>query len=414
MKMIKTSLLTGIYTILKFSASFISNKVIALYIGPSGIAILGNVQNYITLVYLFCGDVFKSAIVKYIAEDKFENIKFIKSSLLTSIILNCITIIVTLLFSKDISLLLTGSEKYGHFLVLASCLTPFVILSIIIASYLNGIHNIKEFISLNLILNLIALMFTVSLTISYGLSGAILAILTNQSLIFIYIFIFKKNYITILTNAIRQKAEKENYIKLFQFSSITLVAIVCSTLSLFLIRALAIEYSSIKMAGEWQAAWVISQLVLTLLTISLNTYFLPKISSISNRRELIKEINIGMRIFVPFVAIICILMYFLRNYIVLLLYSKDFVNTESFFLFLLIGVIFKTVSWFYGITFVAKAKVKITTLTEILFSILWYLSSWFFIEKYNLIGLTYSYAITSFLHMSIMYLLYQNENKRTS
>lgn len=411
--MIKTSLLTGGYTLLKFLASFISNKVIAIYIGPSGVAILGNIQNYITLIYLFCGDMFKSAIIKYIAEDKTENIKIIKSAIISSAILNGITFTLVFIFSKNISVLLTGSENYSQHFIIASLLTPFTILSIIIISYLNGIRNIKKFIILNIVSSLIALIFTVVLTIKNGLSGAILAILTNQFLIFIYILAFNREYIYVIVNSIKKNVTKQNYITLFQFSSITLIAISCSALSLFLIRALAIEYSSIREAGEWQAAWTISQLILTLLTISLNTYFLPKISSIKNRVDLNKEINTGIIIFIPFVIFSCILLYIFKEYIVIILYSKDFVSTDSFFLFLLVGVIFKSISWFYGITFVAKAKIKITILTEFIFALFWYLTSWLFIFKYNLIGLTYSYATTSFIHMVIMFFLYKQENNKT-
>ncbi|EJQ0210281.1 O-antigen translocase [Escherichia coli] len=413
MKMIKTSLLTGGYTLLKFLASFISNKVIAIYIGPSGVAILGNIQNYITLIYLFCGDLFKSAIIKYTAEDSVENIRIIKSAIISSAILNGIMITLVLIFSKDISILLTGSENYSQHFIIASFLTPFTILSIMIISYLNGIQNIKKFIILNIASSLIALIFTVFLTVNNGLSGAILAILTNQFLIFLYILAFNREYIYIIISSIKKNVTKESYIRLFQFSSITLIAILCSTLSLFLIRALAIEYSSITEAGEWQAAWTISQLILTLLTISLNTYFLPKISSIKNRNELIKEINTGIIIFIPFVILSCLLLYLFKEYIVIILYSKDFINTGSFFLFLLVGVIFKSISWFYGITFVAKAKIKITILTEFIFALFWYLTSWLFIVKYNLIGLTYSYATTSFLHMIVMFFLYKQENNKT-
>ncbi len=56
MTLIKTSILTAISTIIKVISSFIINKIISLYIGPSGLALIGNLQNLISslLVLLKC------------------------------------------------------------------------------------------------------------------------------------------------------------------------------------------------------------------------------------------------------------------------------------------------------------------------------------------------------------------------
>lgn len=209
----------------------------------------------------------------------------------------------------------------------------------------------------------------------------------------------------------KTKTSIKTYKKPFTFSFITFIAIICSTSCIFFIRELTIYYTSINIAGEWQSAWTICQLILTLLTISLNTYFLPKISSLKIRDDLNKEIYKGIKIFIPLTLISCFFLYILRENIIILLYTKEFLPAKELFPFLLVGIFFKSVSWFYGISFVAKAKVKITVFSEIFISILWCLTSWFLIAKYSVVGLTYSYAITSFIHMLIMYLLYIRENR---
>ncbi|SQI43142.1 O-antigen translocase [Providencia alcalifaciens] len=411
MKMLETSLLTGIYTILKMSISFISNKIIAIYVGPAGIAILGNIQNYITLVYLISGDVLKSAITKYTAEDKTKSREYIKSAIYISFMLNTIIINFIIFFSNEISEFLTKSTEFSLYLAASSITIPLAIIPVIILSYLNGIQKINLFIKYNFISSLLGLFSTIFLTINYGLIGAIISVLTNQSLILFYILIENRKHLYSVLSILKTKTSIKTYKKLFTFSFITFIAIICSTSCIFFIRELTIYYTSINIAGEWQSAWTICQLILTLLTISLNTYFLPKISSLKIRDDLNKEIYKGIKIFIPLTLIACFFLYILRENIIILLYTKEFLPAKELFPFLLVGIFFKSVSWFYGISFVAKAKVKITVFSEIFISILWCLTSWFLIAKYSVVGLTYSYAITSFIHMLIMYLLYIRENR---
>ena len=50
MNFLKTSLLSGISTIVKMLSSLVVNKIIAIYIGPSGIALIGQFQNFMGII----------------------------------------------------------------------------------------------------------------------------------------------------------------------------------------------------------------------------------------------------------------------------------------------------------------------------------------------------------------------------
>lgn len=56
MTLIKTSVLSAIATIIQVISGFIVTKVIAVYVGPAGLAIIGQLQNFINLVLLASGD----------------------------------------------------------------------------------------------------------------------------------------------------------------------------------------------------------------------------------------------------------------------------------------------------------------------------------------------------------------------
>ena len=68
MTLIKTSVLTGISTVIKLVSAFVINKVIAIYIGPSGLAIVGQLQSFTSIITTFSNGAISSGIVKYTAE----------------------------------------------------------------------------------------------------------------------------------------------------------------------------------------------------------------------------------------------------------------------------------------------------------------------------------------------------------
>ncbi|HDS3482807.1 TPA: O-antigen flippase, partial [Escherichia coli] len=49
-KFLQVTILSAIYTFIKMIAGFIIGKVVAIYTGPSGVAMLGQVQSLITIV----------------------------------------------------------------------------------------------------------------------------------------------------------------------------------------------------------------------------------------------------------------------------------------------------------------------------------------------------------------------------
>jgi polysaccharide transporter, PST family len=66
--LIKTSILTAISTIAKVISGFVINKVIALYVGPSGLAVVGQLQNFMSIITTFSNGAITNGIVKYTAE----------------------------------------------------------------------------------------------------------------------------------------------------------------------------------------------------------------------------------------------------------------------------------------------------------------------------------------------------------
>ena len=173
------------------------------------------------------------------------------------------------------------------------------------------------------------------------------------------------------------------------------------------IRDYISETISLVSAGYWQGVWTLSQVSLTLITTSLATYFLPTLSAMQEKGEITKELQNAISIIVPIAIIISLSIYFLRDFIIQALYTEEFIPMRELFLWQMIGNVIKVCGWLFGYTLVAKAMVNYTVTSEIVFAIIMIVLTVFFVDIYGVIGVTYAYAVNSFLHFMTMLYLYK-------
>ena len=86
MTLIKTSVLTAISTIITVISAFVINKVVAMYAGPTGLALIGQLKDFVTMITNISNGAITQGIVKYTAE--YETIE--KKQKIFSLISSCI------------------------------------------------------------------------------------------------------------------------------------------------------------------------------------------------------------------------------------------------------------------------------------------------------------------------------------
>lgn len=410
MTLIKTSILSAIATILKIISGFIVTKVIAVYVGPSGLAVIGQLQNFINIVLIFAGGFLKTATTKYTAEyleDEVQKHSFWSTVVSMVFILNIFTFILLFFFSDEISEYLLKSTEYAFVLKILAISIPFFVLNTILLSILNGHRQIKKYIILSVCLSFVSLILVTFLSLNYGLSGALIAYAINQSVVFIITLVFVQNETWFKIKHFLHGSNYPHIKKLLGFGLITLVAILASNLSLIYIRNFITEAISIESAGHWQGIWSLSQVSFMLITTSMTTYFLPTISALKSKGQISKEIKNAFVFIIPIAIIMSLIMYFSRDLIISILYTEQFTPMRELFLWQVVGNVVKVCGWMFGYVLVAKAMVKYTVSTEIIFAIVFVGLSVYFINNHGLIGVTYAYAINSLLHFITMLYIYR-------
>ena len=412
MSLIKTSFMSLIVTISKMLSALVINKAIAIFIGPSGLALVGQFQNFIQLSMTLGQGGMNAGLTKYSAEYKNEEDQLIPL-LSTAFMLSCICSItvglILTVFSSFFSEIILNSSEFSYvFMVFGFTLMLFVFNTLLLA-ILNGLKETKFWFKINIIQSFYGLIFTSSFIVIWGIDGALIAMVTNQSIVlFVLLWMLKDHTIVKLknfTNGYDQKKAKS----LAKYGGMAIISAIMVPTSHIIVRNYISDNIGISEAGYWQGLWYISSMYLMVLTSTLSVYYLPRLSELTNKKDIGNELKVGLVTFVPIAAMMALTIYFLRDFIVLVLFSDEFTPMVELFTWQLVGDVIKITSWFFGYLMLAKARTKSFIFTEVFFTSLFIVLSMLFVDEYGLVGITYAYVTNYLFYLITVVFLVKNE-----
>ncbi|WP_151741733.1 O-antigen translocase [Acinetobacter seifertii] len=372
MNLLKTSVLNGVAVLIKTATMFILNKILAIYVGPAGYAAIGQFQNFIQMVTTFAGSAINTAVIKYTAEyyedeNKQRNIWRTAGSIV--LLFSLIFSLIILIFQKYLSIYIFHTDLYQTvFVWFALFLTLFTFNALFLA-ILNGKKEVLRLVVANILGSIFALAITSLLAIKYGLYGALVALSIYQSLAFLVtLFIcykaewFKLSYLF-------GKIDKVIAKKFAAFAFMALVSAICVPLSQMVIRSYLTHEYGVTYAGYWEAMIRLSAAYLLLVTTTLGVYYLPRLSELSRLEEIKSEVYLGYKYIFPLAAIGSLAVYFLRDWIIAILFTKTFLPMRDLFFWQMIGDSLKIGSWILAYLMLSKAMTKLFVTTEILFAV---------------------------------------------
>lgn len=410
MKLVKTTFFSAIITFIRIASGFVASKVVAIFTGPGGIALIGAFTNFITIVLTFANGAINIGVIKYTAEYNEDSDKLkalfstaFKISIYCSVIVGFILLVLASNFSAWIfadNLFANPIRILGLTIVLYS-------LNSLLISILNGKGQIKTFTIVNTLGSIIGLLFTLVLVYLYKIEGALYALVLAQSIVFFVTatLIIKSTWFS--WDYFKQSFDKILATKLSHYSLMAVVSALTVPISQIILRNMVIAKIGLHGAGYWQGMMRISDGYLMLITTSLGTYYLPKLSSLETNNEIRNEIFKGYKIILPTVFIGCCCIYVSRFFIIKMLYTDAFIKMESLFFLQLVGDFFKVAAWILAHLMLAKAMTKIYIITEIVFSFLYVVLGYILISFVGLNGATMAFAINYFLYFLMMLFVFR-------
>jgi O-antigen/teichoic acid export membrane protein len=409
-ELFKVTSLNSISVFIKILIGFVSSKIIALFIGPSGMAIVGNFRNFITSIESISILGLQNGIVKYVAEFEQQHYKLKK---MLSTIMFCLliaTVIVSvflIVFSEALNRWVFGvsNEYQSIFKIVAFCL-PWYIVSLFLTAVLNGFGAYKKVIYISIIGNTIGLVLTFVLITNFKTFGALIALIVAPTLVFftsLYYFNGKYKLISFSKEYIDFSIIKN----LSEYSLMALISAVIGPLIYLLIRNYIINTIGVNEAGYWEGLSRIASYYYIFLSSIITLYYLPKLAKSTSATASKVIVWSYYKNILPLFVVGLVFLFLLKDFLIPMLFTKEFLPITTLMFWQLLGDIFKAISLILGYQFFAKKLTKAFIISEIFSLSILYFSSIFLLNHFGIKGAVMAHCFTYFIYCIVLFIYFR-------
>tara|TARA_R110001592_G_scaffold89356_4_gene262794 strand:+ start:712 stop:2016 length:1305 start_codon:yes stop_codon:yes gene_type:complete len=387
-------------------AGVLTSKAIAIFIGVEGLALIGNLRNFVSSVQTVSILGFYNGTVRYVAEFKDNAIKL--SRVLSTVfyfgfIATILVSFTCYLNAESINNLIFPSyNNYAYVIKIFALVLPFYALNMFSFSIMNGYSNYKMLIIINIIGQILGVSITLLLIYQNKIDGALISIAIAESLICLITLVGIINRRS-LVPLIKVKSVSFSFFKkMSSYSLMALFSAVILPLIVLAIRSHIIDTIGYKDAGFWEAMLRISKYYLMLISSLMAFYILPRFSEIEDVKEFRKEVFSFYKTVMPMFALGLILIYFLKSYIVTAIFSDEFGPVGELFMWQLLGDFLKVLSIVIAYQFLAKKMFWHYLITEAFLVIILYLTSIYFIDLYGVKGAVIGHFVSYLMYYALI------------
>lgn len=408
MTLIRTSLLNGMSTLVKLGSALILNKLLASLVGPSGYAVIGQFQNIITILVNLSAGFLTAGVTKATAQhfdSEAHQHAVWRTAAKLALAATFVIGLILLLVNDKLSEKILHRDDMGIVFILLAFALPAIAVNNLLLAIVNGKKELRIYIIANISGSILSVFLTAILAFAYGLKGALIAFAVNPALVLFFTAAMLKRIDWYSAKFMFGKVDRNALRELLGFAIMGGASALALPVAQMLIREHISSTLGLNAAGYWQASWKISEMYLMLVTTTLSVYYLPRLAEIRTAKEMRSEIAKVYRIVLPTTIVGAFAIFLLRDFIVGLLFTRDFLPMRELFPWQLTGDVIKIGSWIMAYVMLGRAMVKTFVITEVGFAVVFYSSSVVFTSWYGLKGVPMAYAMTYSIYWVLIAIL---------
>lgn len=397
---IKTAFWAMSQTLVKLIAGFIIIKLIAKVGGPDALSNFGLYQNLVTVLLMVSGGVMFAGVTSKIARAENNN-EFTQFYSGANLFLNRLLLISVFVFFPICVYILYISVDgvKGNIITLLIISLPFLLLQTRFNFYLavlNGLSKVNLLARDNIYASILTILIAcVAFFITTDWRYFAICMCLGPSLRYIYIFGRNKQEYKLSENI---KPEK-NLRYLLRYSLVGLVSSLCLPIAQIIARNFITNHNGLFESGIWQGLTRFSEVYLVLVSSVLSVYVLPKISPAKNRKQIKECILPLIMLLIPLIGIGVVFIYYLKEYVVVVLFSREFLPMQELFIYQLPGDIFKIFAWVLTFSLLGLGKTKTLICLELAYFCTYLALIYFTVPVYGLKGAVVAYSASYLLYL---------------
>ena len=362
-QIMKAISLFGGVQVINILIRIIRSKVVAVLLGPAGMGIVGLLNSTIELIGGLTNVGLGTSAVKDVvtANSMQDNRRIaITVSVLRRLIIISGTLgtLLVIILSPWLSQLTFGNKEYTFAFIWISITLLCNQLSKGQLVLLQGMRKLQLLAKANVLGSLFGLVITLPLYYIYGINGIVPGIIGTSLIALLLSWYFSKK-VPIKTVSVTYSqifSVGKNMLRMgFMISLSGLLSVGSS----YIVRIFISRTGSVEHVGLYNAGFAIINSYVGLIFSAMATDYYPRLSAVAHDNKLSRQtINQQAEIAILILAPILIIFLVFINWIVTLLYSRQFIAINAMIYWAALGMFFKAASWSIGFILVAKGASK--------------------------------------------------------
>jgi len=390
--------------------SIIKSKFVAVLIGPTGMGILGLLTSTLDLIFRSTNFGLGISTVKDIAaahgtgDEKRIGITVTVVRRLVWLT-GILGLVVTAALSPWLSQLIFSNKDYTLAFVWLSLTLLFKQLSSGQLVVLQGMRKLNYLAKANLSGSFLGLVVTLPLYYFFGIDGIVPAIIGIGIISLLMSWYFsrkievKKAELSITKTFIHGR----DMIRMgFMISLSGLFALAAS----YFVQIFINRTGGVDQVGLYNAGFAIINTYVGLIFTAMATDYYPRLSAVANDNKLgVRTINQQAEIALLILAPILIIFIVFIKWVVILLYSNEFIGVSGMIYWAALGMFFKSTSWCISYNFLSKGMSKLFLWNDLSANIVKLSLNLIGYHFWGLTGLGVSFAVSFLLYLTQVYII---------
>lgn len=408
-KLLKVLSLNSFSVGISFLLGLLSTKIISVFLGASGMALLGSFRNFSAMTKSLATLGINNSVVKLLVENKKdkEELSIIYSTFFwLFLFISIFLTVVILIFSYPISDFLFFTNIYAIPIQFFGLILPLIVINTFWIAIYNGLEMFKKMILIQIISNILIFFITAVLIFKQNIQGGLFSVAIGELLMIFLTFLFVRKDYNLFDFQLQKVISKKYFDVIKKFSAMALLSAIVGPLTLIFIRITIITEYSIQEAGIWDAINRLSGFYMLFFSTGLSMYYMPKLASLTNDNQFKVELKAYFKTFVPLFFLMILGLFLFREIIIEIAFTKAFYSIKEVLFWQLLGDFFKILTLAFGFQILVKTMVKRYILIELVFNAVYLILSFFLVKFLSVEGVlqAYFYAnLTSFILVLFMF-----------
>jgi O-antigen/teichoic acid export membrane protein len=396
--------------IIKNSLGIARSKIITIFLGPSGIGILGQFLHFDGIQSRFTTFGITASLINTYNRAKKENLDtfpLVFANLVIVLVANMINITIIILGVQFFAKLIYNDINMSVLIYLGLFLNIVFTSAIFFEQIVQAKQNFDKLYKGRLYAISVALLLIFPFIYYFGIIGVILDLILLYAISTMYFFFHLRIYSFLnygLIVRIISSLNLQTFKIVLEVAGIDVLRSIIIYGSLLGVRIFIIHNLSLEDAGFFHSIVSISNYTNLLLEGFMVSYF-PIIGSSNSSENSTNTLNSYFKVLIYILYPIILILILLSSYILTLFFSSEFTHMSYYLNLLLLTKVIYMINFFFTITLLAKNFLKKFIFIEAIRGVVLITASLYFINLFGLGGAVYSIILTEILILVVV--LYQ-------